>query len=93
MVRAGYSPSVRLFEAAACARPIITDRWPGLEEFFTPGREILPVQSAGEIISYLKSLSDRERREIGAKARRRVLAHHTAAHRAVQLENYLLELA
>lgn len=91
MVRAGYSPSVRLFEAAACGRPIITDRWPGLEEFFTPGSEILAVDNAAETVDCLRSLTARQRRRIGAGARRRVLAHHTAAHRAAELEQYVLE--
>jgi len=92
MVRAGYSPSVRLFEAAACGRPIITDYWPGLEEFFTPGEEILLARSADETLQYLTGLSARQRRGIGAKARRRVLAQHTAAHRAAELESYVREL-
>jgi spore maturation protein CgeB len=92
MVRAGYSPSVRLFEAAACARPIISDPWAGLEEFFTPGRDVLIASRAEETLDYLKGLSGSDRRRIGANARRRVLAHHTAAHRAAELENYVMEI-
>jgi len=88
MVRAGYSPSVRLFEAAACGTPIISDRWPGLGAFFEPGFEILIAHSHADILRYLQSLSDDERVAIGARARQRVLARHTAAHRAAELEAY-----
>jgi spore maturation protein CgeB len=92
MARAGYSPSVRLFEAAACGTPIISDRWPGLETFFTPGREILLADTAEESLRLLGDTSDAERREIGLRARARVLAEHTSAHRAETLETYAREL-
>jgi spore maturation protein CgeB len=89
MIRAGYSPSVRLFEAAACGVPIISDNWRGLETIFTPGSEILISNSGRETVRLLNVISDRERRGIARRARRRVLAEHTAEHRAVQLERYL----
>jgi spore maturation protein CgeB len=92
MVEAGYSPSVRLFEAAACGTPIITDYWEGLEDFFQPGSEILVARSSKEALKYLRNISEPERRQIGENARARVLAEHTAAHRAVQLEEYVHEL-
>jgi spore maturation protein CgeB len=92
MIRAGYSPSVRLFEAAACGIPIITDCWEGLDTFFEPGREILLARSAQDTLRYLRELPDAERRAIGARARERVLSAHTAAHRAAELEGYLTEL-
>jgi spore maturation protein CgeB len=88
MVRAGYSPSVRLFEAAACGVPIISDAWPGLETLFTPHSEILLSESADDTLRHL-AISERERSAIARRARRRVLAEHTAEHRAVQLEDYL----
>jgi spore maturation protein CgeB len=91
MIRAGYSPSVRLFEAAACGVPIISDYWRGLETIFTPGTEIVISQSALETVRAL-SMSDRERRALARNARRRVLADHTAQHRAVQIEEYLAEV-
>src|ERR671916_736187 len=53
MIAAGYSPSVRLFEAAACATPIISDYWNGLETFFTPGKEILVASTSTDVVSYL----------------------------------------
>jgi spore maturation protein CgeB len=89
MVRAGYSPSVRLFEAAACGTPIISDWWEGLDTFFTIGEEILVSDGPGQSLQYLRELSDEERRAIGARARARVLSSHTAAHRAEELEGYL----
>src|SRR4051812_30067814 len=89
MVRAGYSPSVRLFEAAACGTPIISDAWPGLETLFEPGREILIAHSTAEALRILSETSESERRAIGERARRRVLAEHTAAHRAAELESII----
>jgi spore maturation protein CgeB len=89
MISAGWSPSVRLFEAAACGVPIISDAWPGLDSFFTPGREILISRSAEETLAIVDGLSEGERDAIGARARARVLREHAAAHRAVALEGYL----
>ena len=89
MVQAGYSPSVRLFEAAACGVPLISDSWEGIEEFFEPGTEILLSHSAEQTHSYLRELSDRDRRELGMRARGRVLREHTAAHRAAALTRYV----
>lgn len=88
MIRAGYSPSVRLFEAAACGTPIISDSWEGLSDFFLPGRDILVSRSAGETLEYLR-MEDEQRVEFGIRARRRILAAHTAAHRAAELERYV----
>lgn len=92
MIEAGYSPSVRLFEAAACGVPVISDAWPGLDEFFEPGEEILVARSAEEVLCILRELPERERIAIGRRARKRVLARHTAAHRAEALERYAREL-
>jgi len=92
MVRAGYSPSVRLFEAAACAIPIISDYWQGIETIFEIGKEILIADSPEVVLHYLREMPEAERRAIGQNARTRVLAEHTAAHRAAQLEQYVLEL-
>ena len=92
MVAAGFSPSVRLFEAAACGVPIISDRWPGLDTFFTPGREILIADIAENVLHILRELPDERRRSIAAAARKRVLENHTASHRAQQLEDYYAEV-
>jgi spore maturation protein CgeB len=92
MVRSGYAPSVRLFEAAACATAIISDPWAGLEEFFSPGSEILIAHSPAEVRSYLEELSEDTRHALGACARARVLAKHSSAQRAMTLESYVDEL-
>jgi len=91
MIEAGYSPSVRLFEAAACGTPIISDFWQGLDEFFTFDQEILIASSSKATLKFL-SMPDCEREELGKRARSRVLTEHTARHRAAELEGYLLQL-
>ena len=92
MIAAGYSPSVRLFEAAACGTVIISDPWEGLDSIFALGEEILVAQSTDEVLGYLHALSPERGREIGEAARRKVLTHHTAAHRAEELQAYLGEV-
>jgi spore maturation protein CgeB len=89
MVEAGYSPSVRLFEAAGCGAALISDEWPGLETFFTPGDEILLAHSANAMISYLNTISEDEARSVGRRAQERVLACHTAEQRALEFEQYV----
>ncbi|HEU4496352.1 MAG TPA: glycosyltransferase [Flavobacterium sp.] len=91
MIQAGYSPSVRLFEAAACGVPIISDYWDGIESVFIPGKEILIARSAGEVQEYLLSINESERLEIGESARQKVLKRHTAKARAEELEKYIKE--
>jgi len=88
----GFSPSARLFEAAACGTPVITEFWPGLDTFFTPDEEILISHSADETMIYLEEISELERRRLGYRARERVLAKHTTRHRAAELESYVLEV-
>jgi spore maturation protein CgeB len=92
MIQAGWSPSVRLFEAAACGTPIISDRWAGLETLLTPGREILLARRGEDVLDVLRDFGEDERLELAARARARILAEHTAAHRAERLEGYALEL-
>ena len=92
MMEAGHSPSVRVFEAAACGVPIVTDAWPGLEGFFVCGEEILVARNAQDVVDHLQNLDAPARRRIGAAGRARVLGAHTAAHRAAELEGYALSL-
>ncbi|HEY5958163.1 MAG TPA: glycosyltransferase [Polyangiaceae bacterium] len=92
MIARGYSPSVRLFEAAACAVPVVSDAWAGIEEFFEPGREILLAEHPEQVLTALRNMPEAERIEIGSRARARVLAQHTSQHRARQLEHYIVEL-
>ena len=89
MIAAGYSPSVRLFEAAACGTPILSDTWPGLETLLEPGREILFPEDADAIVDVLEDMPEESRRGMGAAGRTRILAGHTAAHRARELEDHL----
>jgi spore maturation protein CgeB len=80
----GWCPSGRLFEAAACGTPLLSDSWDGLDAFFVPGREILMARSTDEAVAAL-DLEDGELTRIGAAARERVLGEHTSAHRAETL--------
>jgi spore maturation protein CgeB len=91
MASYGYCPSGRLFEAAACETPIVSDSWEGLDEFFEPGRELLLAKSSADVVDALSRDPD-ELRGIGMAARERVLGAHTARHRAEQLVE-LLEAA
>jgi spore maturation protein CgeB len=93
MKRLGHAPSVRLFEAAACGVPVITDTWDGLDAFFEPGSEIVAAHSARDVEQALWGVSEDRRRAIGDAARRRVLASHTAEARARTLEEYIEEAA
>jgi spore maturation protein CgeB len=93
MIAAGYSPSVRLFEAAACATPIISDVWDGLDTLFRPTREIVLADAADDVLEVLRRVSEPARRAMGEAARARILAAHTAAHRAAELEACLHEVA
>jgi spore maturation protein CgeB len=88
MVDAGFSPSVRIFEAAACGTAVITDRWAGLDAFFTPGEDILVADDTDDVLSFL----DRRgalRQPVAEAGRARVVAEHSAAVRAGQLEAIL----
>jgi len=78
-----------LFEAAGCGAAIISDSWPGLETFFSPGREILEAQSACDVTRYLEELSAENARNIGRRAQERVLAEHSAEKRAIQFEDFV----
>jgi spore maturation protein CgeB len=89
MIRAGWSPSVRLFEAAACGTPVISDRWDGLTSLFAPGEEILLADDADMVLDALLNLPENARRDLATAARTRVLAEHTASHRAAELDAYL----
>jgi len=91
MVRRGHSPSVRLFEAACCGVPIISDWWPGLDHFFRPGEEILIAAGPDDVLSALRDLPEARRRGIAEAARARVLAAHTGDHRAAELEAFAAE--
>jgi len=84
MASFGYCPSGRLFEAAACATPIVSDSWEGLDTFFEPGRELLTAESGADVVGLL-ARDAQQLRAIGRAARERVLAEHTAEHRSSEL--------
>jgi spore maturation protein CgeB len=88
MAASGYCPSGRLFEAAACGAPLLSDSWPGLEDFFTPGEEILVARSTDEAVAAIESSPDTLQR-VARAARERTLSEHTSAHRAQQLLDIL----
>jgi spore maturation protein CgeB len=93
MVMAGYSPSVRLFEAAACGAAIISDNWPGLNTFFEAGKEILLPAGSDDVVNYLQQLTDADVQNIGEAAQARVLAEHTSEIRAREFENAIEQAA
>jgi spore maturation protein CgeB len=88
MAAMGFCPSGRLFEAAACGTPVLSDGWAGIEEFFTPGEEILVARSTDDAVAALDS-SAAVLRRLGRAGRERTLAEHTSAHRAGQLIDIL----
>ena len=85
MIAAGWSPSVRLFEAAACGTPIVSDRWAGINELFAPDREIVLADTTRDVLAAFHT----DLAAIGGAARAAVLAAHTAEHRAAELEAHL----
>jgi spore maturation protein CgeB len=89
MARYGFSPPTRLFEAAGAGACLVTDAWEGIERFLEPGREVLVAASGAEVAAHLDGLTAARARAIGAAARRRLLAEHTYAHRAAQLDALL----
>lgn len=90
MIAAGWSPSVRLFEAAACGTPLVSDSWPGLDSVLVPGREIIVARDTSDVLAALRA-PEPAARAVAVAARARVLAAHTAAHRAAELERHLAE--
>lgn len=91
MAAMGWCPSGRIFEAAACGVPIVSDDWDGLDAFFTPGQEILLADTAGDVLAALDR-DDAELRRIAAAARERTLAEHSSAARAHELVGLLESL-
>jgi spore maturation protein CgeB len=88
MAEMGWCPSGRLFEAAACGTPILSDNWEGLDSFFEPGREILIAGDTEDVVTAL-DLTDAELKPIAKAGRERALEMHTSEHRAKELETLL----
>jgi spore maturation protein CgeB len=89
MARYGFSPATRVFEAAGAGACLITDDWEGIELFLDPGWEVLVARGGEEVAERLRELTPERARQVGEAARRRVLAEHTYAHRAAQVETIL----
>ena len=89
MVRFGFSPATRVFEATGAAACLITDSWPGIDRFLEPDKEVLVAEDGDAVADLLAALTPARAAEIGAAARRRVLAQHTYVQRAEQVEQLL----
>ena len=86
MVRYGCCPSGRLFEAAACGAPLLSDSWEGMESFFEPGSELLRVDNASDVTAALER-TDEELQRMAKRARERTLAEHTGERRVMEMES------
>lgn len=91
MARMGWCPSGRLFEAAACGAAVLSDEWCGLDDFYTPGQQVLVAHNMADTLAAL-DMSDAELAAIGRAARERTLDEHTSRHRAISLIGFLEEL-
>jgi spore maturation protein CgeB len=89
MARYGYSPATRVFEAAGAAACLITDSWEGIELFLEPQTEVLVAENGDQVAEHVARLDAAAARRVGQAAYARVLAEHTYAHRAAQLEGLL----
>src|SRR6185312_12317 len=84
MAAMGSCPSGRIFEAAACGAPVVSDWWSGLDAFFEPGAEIVVAHDAEDVIGALE-MAEGERAALARRARERALDEHTAERRAARL--------
>lgn len=89
MARYGFSPPTRVFEAAGAAACLITDAWQGIEEFLEPGTEVLVAHDGDEVAALVQTVTPERARDVGRAAYRRVIAQHTYAQRAAQVESIL----
>jgi spore maturation protein CgeB len=89
MAANGFSPATRVFEAAGAGACVITDAWEGIELFLDPGEEVLVARDGAEVAAHIEALDAGRARTLGDAARRRILAEHTYAHRAVEVERLL----
>jgi spore maturation protein CgeB len=89
MTRFGFSPATRVFEVAGAGGCLISDAWEGMELFLEPGREVLLAHGGEDVAQLLEGLSRERAQAIGEAARKRILAHHTYAHRALEVDQVL----
>lgn len=93
MADVGFSPATRVFEAAGAGACLITDAWEGIELFLTPGEEVLVARDGRDVAEHLAALTPDRARSIGEAARQRILAEHTYARRAAEVDALLREQA
>jgi spore maturation protein CgeB len=93
MADVGFSPATRVFEAAGAGACLITDAWEGIELFLAPGEEVLVARDGDDVVEHLSALTPERARAIGRAARRRVLAEHTYAGRAGEVDALLRQTA
>jgi spore maturation protein CgeB len=93
MAEVGFSPATRLFEAAGAGACVITDAWQGIELFLEPDREVLVAANGAEVVRQVSALTPARARQIGDRARHRLLREHTYDHRAEFVLPFLREAA
>jgi spore maturation protein CgeB len=93
MAAVGFSPATRVFEAAGAAACLITDAWEGIELFLQPDEEVLVARDGRDVAGHLEGLTPERAKAIGEAALRRVLAEHTYARRAVEVDRLLRDAA
>jgi spore maturation protein CgeB len=91
MAEVGFSPATRVFEAAGAGACLITDAWEGIEVFLSPGEEVLVARDGQDVREHVAALTEARARQIGERARARILAEHTYDKRALQLHRLLVE--
>jgi spore maturation protein CgeB len=89
MAAIGFSPATRVFEAAGAGACLITDAWEGIEHFLEPDAEVLVARDGQDVVSHMRDLTPERARRIGAAARERILAGHTYARRAIEVDRLL----
>lgn len=93
MAAVGFSPATRVFEAAGAGACLITDAWEGIELFLEPDEEVLVARDGADVVAHLDALTPERARAIGSAARRRILAGHTYARRAEEVDRLLADRA
>ncbi|WP_024511286.1 glycosyltransferase [Bradyrhizobium sp. ARR65] len=88
MAEMGWCPSGRLFEAAACGAPLLSDAWDGIADFFEAGEEIILVRDEHDTLAAFEN-DDGTLQRIARRARERALDQHSSARRAAELVQFL----
>lgn len=88
-------PTIRVFEALACGRPLLCSPWTDVEGLFRPGEDYMIVQNGDEMTAKILELlrDDEARRQIAANGLETIRTRHTCRHRAEQLIDICGELS